>query len=87
MIYTERTKRVLSIAWDEAEAMGCDYVGTDHLLLALLREQEGPHRPFLQAGEIWGAAAVRDRIRQTHADVIEGEVVDEVRELPALGGR
>lgn len=38
---TERFKRVLDFAIDEAQALSHNYVGTEHLLLGLLREPEG----------------------------------------------
>ncbi len=39
--FTERTKRVLFLAREEARRLQHDYVGTEHILLALLREGEG----------------------------------------------
>ena len=38
---TPRTKRVLALAMDEARRLGHNYVGTEHLLLALAKEEEG----------------------------------------------
>ncbi|MGQ9516513.1 MAG: ATP-dependent Clp protease ATP-binding subunit [Anaerolineae bacterium] len=38
---TPRTKRVIEYSFEEARLMGQDYVGTEHLLLAILREGEG----------------------------------------------
>jgi ATP-dependent Clp protease ATP-binding subunit ClpC len=38
---TPRTKKVLQLAVVEAQSMGHTYVGTEHLLLGLLREGEG----------------------------------------------
>ncbi len=38
---TPRTKKVFNLAFDEARMQGVNYVGTEHLLLALLREEEG----------------------------------------------
>jgi ATP-dependent Clp protease ATP-binding subunit ClpC len=38
---TPRAKRVLELAYTEAKELGHPYVGTEHLLLALLREGEG----------------------------------------------
>jgi ATP-dependent Clp protease ATP-binding subunit ClpC len=38
---TERYTRVLECAIDEANALSNNYVGTEHLLLGLLRESEG----------------------------------------------
>ncbi|MBE7465601.1 MAG: ATP-dependent Clp protease ATP-binding subunit [Planctomycetes bacterium] len=39
--FTPRAKKVLEYAMDEARALDHNYVGTEHLLLGLLREQEG----------------------------------------------
>jgi len=41
IIPTSRVKKVLEIAFEEARRMGHNYVGTEHLLLGLLREGEG----------------------------------------------
>ncbi len=38
---TPRAKRVLELAADEARRMKHNYIGTEHLLLALLREKDG----------------------------------------------
>jgi len=38
---TPRAKKVFNIAFDEARLQGVNYVGTEHLLLAILREEEG----------------------------------------------
>ena len=38
---TPRTKKVIELAVDEARRMGHHYIGTEHLLLGLLREGEG----------------------------------------------
>ena len=34
-------KRVLELSWDEARQLGHNYIGTEHLLLGLIREGEG----------------------------------------------
>lgn len=38
--FTPRTKRVLELSMQEAVRMGTGYIGTEHLLLALLREND-----------------------------------------------
>lgn len=38
---TPRSKKVLNLAMDEARKMGHNYIGTEHLLLGLIREGEG----------------------------------------------
>jgi ATP-dependent Clp protease ATP-binding subunit ClpC len=39
--FTEGAQRALSLAKDEAQGLHHDYIGTEHLLLGLLREGEG----------------------------------------------
>jgi ATP-dependent Clp protease ATP-binding subunit ClpC len=39
--FTQRARRVLSIAHQEAERMRHNYIGTEHLLLGLMREEDG----------------------------------------------
>jgi ATP-dependent Clp protease ATP-binding subunit ClpC len=39
--YTPRVKKVLALAGKEAKALGHSYVGTEHILLGLLREGDG----------------------------------------------
>jgi ATP-dependent Clp protease ATP-binding subunit ClpA len=39
--YVPRVRKVLALAVDEAQGLGHDYIGTEHLLLGLVREGEG----------------------------------------------
>src|SRR5690606_2371813 len=39
--YTPRAKKVIELSLDESRKLGHSYVGTEHLLLALIREGEG----------------------------------------------
>lgn len=39
--FTPRSKKVLNLAIDEARLLGHNYIGTEHLLLGLIREGEG----------------------------------------------
>jgi len=47
--YTPRVKKVLALAHKEAKALNHPYVGTEHLLLGLLREGEGVASRVLQS--------------------------------------
>jgi len=38
--FTPRAKRVLELSLEEARTLGHNYIGTEHLLLGLLRESE-----------------------------------------------
>ncbi len=46
--FTPRAKKALELAGEEARAMGHNYIGTEHLLLGLLREGEGIAAQVLQ---------------------------------------
>ena len=46
--FTPRSKKVIELAMDEARAMGHNYIGTEHLLLGLIREEEGVAARVLQ---------------------------------------
>lgn len=39
--FTERAKRVLGLAYDEAKRLRHDYVGAEHLLIAVAQEEKG----------------------------------------------
>jgi ATP-dependent Clp protease ATP-binding subunit ClpC len=39
--FTEGARQVVVLAQEEARTIGRDYIGTEHLLLGLLREQHG----------------------------------------------
>ena len=39
--FTERARKVLSLAQEEAQRFQHNYIGTEHLLLGLVREDEG----------------------------------------------
>ena len=39
--FTERARRVLSLAKEEARRLGHDFVGTEHIVLGILREGSG----------------------------------------------
>ena len=39
--FTDKARKVISLAQDEARSLGQMYVGTEHLLLGLIKEKEG----------------------------------------------
>ncbi len=39
--YTERSRQVVVLAQEEARALRHNYLGSEHILLGLLREEEG----------------------------------------------
>jgi len=64
---TPRTKRVIEYSFDEARLMGQQYVGTEHLLLGILRDGEGIAVDILR-----GMGLDLDKVRlQTAQTVVE----------------
>jgi ATP-dependent Clp protease ATP-binding subunit ClpA len=50
--FTERARQVVVLAQEEARTLGHQYIGTEHILLGLLREEEGMAARVLQSLEI-----------------------------------
>ncbi|MGS0745451.1 ATP-dependent Clp protease ATP-binding subunit [Syntrophomonas erecta subsp. sporosyntropha] len=66
---TPRAKKVFNLAFDEARLQGVNYVGTEHLLLALLREEEGV------AGQVLMYMGIRlDAVREQVLNLLGGEI-------------
>ena len=55
---TPRAKRVIELAIDEARRLGHNYIGTEHLLLGLVREGEG-----IAAGVLESLGVNLDKVR------------------------
>ncbi len=65
---TPRAKKVFNLAFDEARLQGVNYVGTEHLLLALLREEEGV------AGQVLISMSLKlDEVREQVILLLGGE--------------
>ncbi len=69
--FTPRTKKVFQLALAEAHGMQHDQVGTEHLLLALLREAEGVAAQVLVGFNI-GLEDVRDAVQKFLEDNFDG---------------
>lgn len=71
---TPRTKKVIELAVDEARRMGHHYIGTEHLLLGLLREGEG-----IAAGVLASLGVNLDRARGVIIETLNnrGAMVEE----------
>ncbi len=67
---TPRTKRVIELAVDEARQLGHHYIGTEHLLLGLVREGEGVAVDILRR-----LGATPEQVREsTHKMIAEAPV-------------
>jgi ATP-dependent Clp protease ATP-binding subunit ClpC len=65
--FTPRTKRVLELAFGEARQLGHTYVGTEHILLGLIREGEGVAAQVLK-----NLGADQDKVRSQVIDLLGG---------------
>jgi ATP-dependent Clp protease ATP-binding subunit ClpC len=61
--FTDRARRVVVLAQDEARALNHNYVGTEHILLGLLDEEHGLAAKTLAALDV-GLDAVRDQVKE-----------------------
>lgn len=77
---TPRAKRVLELAGDEARRQGVGYIGTEHILLGLLREGEGVAYRVLNN---LGVSA--DRVRQQVMLLLGGGISPITMVLGGLG--
>ena len=50
--FTERARQVVALAQEEARTLKHDYIGTEHILLGLLREKEGLAARILESLDI-----------------------------------
>jgi ATP-dependent Clp protease ATP-binding subunit ClpC len=83
--FTPRAKRVVELSVEEARQLGHNYVGTEHLLLGLIREGEGvAARVLLQMG------VDRKKVREETLKLLGGSPApgqsekEEKQETPAL---
>ena len=65
--FTPRAKKVLELAQREARALGHDYVGTEHILLGLIREGDG-----VAAQVLVNMGADLNRVRQQVVQLLHG---------------
>jgi ATP-dependent Clp protease ATP-binding subunit ClpC len=68
--FTPRTKKVLNLAMEEARKLGHNYIGTEHLLLGLLKEGEGVAVRVLKNSEV-----KLDNLRKEILDQLGGSKV------------
>jgi ATP-dependent Clp protease ATP-binding subunit ClpC len=53
--FTPRAKKVMEMSWEEARLLGDNYIGTEHLLLGLIREGKGSASKVLTSCKIEAA--------------------------------
>jgi hypothetical protein len=65
--FTPQAKKALQLALGEAMHLGHNYIGTEHILLGLIREGKGPAAQVLA-----GLGADRNRVRQQVIGLLHG---------------
>src|SRR5512146_824609 len=78
--FTERARKVLTLAQEEAQRFNHNYIGTEHLLLGLVREGDGV------AAKVLGNMGVQlPKVRSAVEFIIgrgEGQVIEEIGQTP-----
>ena len=75
--FTPRAKKVIEFAFEEAKSLGHNYIGTEHLLLGLLREEEGIAARVLQHSGV-----KLDEVREEVLSLLGAELSEEPNEKP-----
>ena len=76
--FTERAKRVLELSLRESGQLGHRYIGTEHVLLAIVREGDG-----IAAQVLTGLGADLDGVRQQVIELLHGRTSEGPRSGPS----
>src|SRR6478672_10351788 len=79
--FTERARQVVVLAQEEARTLKHNYIGTEHILLGLLREEEGLAARVLESLDI-----TVERVRAQAVRIV-GSGNEVIRMLSGPGGR
>jgi ATP-dependent Clp protease ATP-binding subunit ClpC len=75
--FTERARQVVVLGQDEARALKHNYIGTEHILLGLLREEEGLAARVLESFDIT-VEEVREQVKrlvgQGDEEIVGGQI-------------
>ncbi|MFK5924293.1 MAG: ATP-dependent Clp protease ATP-binding subunit [Verrucomicrobiota bacterium] len=85
--YTPRVKKVLALAGKEANALNHSYVGTEHILLGLLREGEGVAARVLKNLEVDIERTRNEILHELDPNFAPEESEDEFEEGVHSGGK
>ena len=78
-VYTPRAKRVMELASEEAQSLSHNYIGTEHILLGLIRENEG-----IAAKVLISLGADLDIVRETVIEMLGGEQAENSRDRKSV---
>ena len=77
--FTPRAKKVLELSLEEASNLGHNYIGTEHLLLGLIKENEG-----IAAQVLMNLGVKLEEVREEVLDFLGADAVDEDDEEATL---
>ena len=80
--FTDRARRVVVLAQEEARMLSHNYIGTEHILLGLIREGEGVAAQVLQK-----LGADLNRVRQQVIQLLSGFQGKEAAGAGAVSGQ
>jgi len=83
--YTPRVKKVLALAGKEAKALNHSYVGTEHILLGLLREGDGVAARVLKTLEVDIERTRNEVLKELDPNFASGEPEGEEGEVSSQG--
>lgn len=86
--FTDRARRVVVLANEEARLLDHNYIGTEHLLLGLVRERDGLAAQVLESFSVTLSAArheVVEVIGRPGSSVVEGHIPFTPEALTVLG--
>jgi ATP-dependent Clp protease ATP-binding subunit ClpC len=75
--FTERARQVVVLAQEEARTLGHNFIGTEHLLLGLLREEEGLAARVLESLDI-----TLEEVRAQVARIVGSDEVSASGQIP-----
>ncbi|MEM9017653.1 MAG: Clp protease N-terminal domain-containing protein, partial [Verrucomicrobiota bacterium] len=83
--YTPRVKKVLALAGKEAKALNHSYVGTEHILLGLLREGDGVAARVLKNLDVDIERTRNEILRELDPNFAGNNLADEENEFEEMG--
>lgn len=80
--FTTKSKKVLEHAFEEAQKMGQSFIGTEHILLGILKEEDGIASKILQSMGIKHDAVAEEILAANSGNFDKDDSKDEERESP-----
>ncbi|MGN0025017.1 MAG: ATP-dependent Clp protease ATP-binding subunit [Candidatus Avelusimicrobium sp.] len=79
--FTPRAKKVLEFSVEESQMLGNEHIGTEHILLGLIREEEGMACKILENLGL-NLDLVRDTVLSFLGDAEQGDLNEDISDLP-----